>query len=204
MGIGCYYSGKYKYLKGKNKEYTDGKILIKNLDNYFNAGMIVFNVQQFQKTYSFGQIMNFATSKKWRAHDQDILNVLVENNMLLLPMKWNYTEERNIEFYAPDYIKKEYFDAKGDPKIIHYCKNKPWKIFFYGANFHYFWIFASKTPFFETIISRMKQDGLISSTSYDENMLRDAGNGEGPGLKCLIKSIFIRFGASKSRFFSGF
>jgi lipopolysaccharide biosynthesis glycosyltransferase len=111
-------------------------------------------------------------------------------------MKWDFVEEENIELYAPEYIQNEYYDAKKEPKIVHFCKNKPWKIFFYGSNFHLFWKYASRTPFADTIVERMKSEGLISSVTYIKHILPDIKTGGGPGIryliKCLLSCIYIR------------
>jgi lipopolysaccharide biosynthesis glycosyltransferase len=193
MGIGCYYSGAYIISKDKN---TDGKFMVKSIDDYFIAGMIIFNTRQFSKTIPLKKLLDFAASRKWRCHDQDILNVLCEDDKFLLPMEWDFVEEENIELYAPEYIQDEYYNAKKEPKMIHFCKNKPWKIFFYGSNFHLFWKYASRTPFVDTIVERMKNEGLISSVTYIKHILPDIKAGGGPGIryliKCLLSCIYVR------------
>jgi lipopolysaccharide biosynthesis glycosyltransferase len=186
MGIGCYYSGAYEQSKEKD---TDGKFIVKRIDDYFIAGMIVFNTKEFSKTIPLKNLLDFAVSRKWRCHDQDVLNVLCEDGKFLLPMKWDFVEEENIELYAPEYIQKEYYDAKDKPKIIHFCKNKPWKIFFYGCNFHLFWKYASRTPFINVIIERMRNENLITSTTYTNHILPDIKSGKGPGTRYLIKCL---------------
>jgi lipopolysaccharide biosynthesis glycosyltransferase len=200
MGIGGYYSRNRKLPKKKTKTIVNGKTIVKNINSYFNAGILLFNVKNILKNISTKAILEFAASKDWASHDQDVLNILFEDSTVLLPVCWNYTEEENIERFAPENIQKDYYAAKDNPKIIHFCKNKPWKLFYYAANFQYFWYYALQTPFYSTILQRMKDDGLITSTTCSQQLIDAAKNNNGPGLKSLIKSAIFKFMVAKLHF----
>jgi lipopolysaccharide biosynthesis glycosyltransferase len=202
MGIGGYYSRThnnrlYKQNYSTNSNFNDGKLIVKNIDKYFNAGTLLFNIHNIKQNITTSSILEFAVSKNWKCHDQDVLNILFEEKTLLLPMHWNYTEEENIERFAPAYLQEDYYAAKDNTKIIHFCKNKPWKLFYYAANFQYFWYYALQTPFYSTIIQRMRTDGLITSTTCDQQLIDAAKNGTGPGLRALCKSALLYFLNSK-------
>jgi lipopolysaccharide biosynthesis glycosyltransferase len=200
MGIGGYYSRHKKLPKMMENNIFNGKVIVKNINNYFNAGILLFNVRNILQKISTKAILEFAVSKNWASHDQDVLNILFEDSTMPLSMSWNYTEEENIERFAPADIQKNYYSAKNNPKIIHFCKNKPWKIFYYAANFQYFWYYALQTPFYSTILQRMNDDCLITSTICDRQLINAAKNGNCPGLKSLIKSAILQFFVKKLHF----
>jgi hypothetical protein len=81
---------------------------------------------------------------------------------LIIPQKYNCQfHERTLGITrGPAYIKDEYYEALKDPVIVH-LMSKPWgQIYnsYFGA---YFFGYASRTPFFEFILQRMRDKDLI-------------------------------------------
>jgi hypothetical protein len=68
----------------------------------------------------------------------------------------------------PEHLKKEYNEAREKPYIIHY---KPWNCENYIEYFEFFWKYATRTPFIETIIKYMKTKELISNKSLKEKVV---------------------------------
>ncbi len=83
--------------------------------NYFNSGVLLFNVS---KINSEGGILfgnKELLRKSFRYVDQDILNIAYQNNTLFLSREFNYT------------INALEFDDNTKPSIIHYVFKKPWQ-----------------------------------------------------------------------------
>ena len=164
LGIGTYYRFG---ANGKNKGLFDGLKALKNHDNYFLGGLIIFNLKYW--TLSIKELLEFASSRKWLVHDQDVLNVLCEDKTFFLPLEYQYTDFSQMDSfhyclsYLPEHIKKEYFNAQKAPKMIHFNAylRKPWNVSYYVPYFERFWQYACKTPFIDLIISRMNEKKLI-------------------------------------------
>ncbi|OCG03285.1 hypothetical protein A9G12_09925 [Gilliamella sp. wkB112] len=61
-----------------------------NYKNYFNAGVLLINVKKWVKNNITELCMNTINNGKvYRFADQDVLNILLENNTRLLPIKYN-------------------------------------------------------------------------------------------------------------------
>jgi lipopolysaccharide biosynthesis glycosyltransferase len=132
---------------------------IKNQDCYFNAGVLLFNSEEFRNTFPMGALLDIAASRQWALHDQGVLNSVCENRVCFLPAGWNIIPHPRLQ-NAPEWIQAEHSKAKADAKIIHfYCK--PWKNANYVPYALDFWKYAANTPFFNIIRERMERDGLI-------------------------------------------
>lgn len=157
-------AGLYNGYELSKKKYIDYVLKLKNPYKYFQAGTILFNLNEFRKTYSFEEILKFAAKEKWQLQDQDVLNKLCEDKVLYVDMSWNVMVDlydiriRNIISKAPHYLAEEYAVARKNPRIVHYAgPQKPW--ISPEMDFGWlFWFYARKTPFYEILIKRM--DGL--------------------------------------------
>jgi hypothetical protein len=93
--------------------------------------------------------------------------------------------------YLPEHLKKQYIEAKIDPKIIHF---KPWVYGNYSPYLpfsEYFWKYAAQTPFYDIIISRMKEKEILVSHSIKEQIYIDIKNGNNCGIIFIIKCFII-------------
>ncbi len=98
---------------------------------YFNAGVMLVNLN-YWRTHKLNKlfydyIQN--NSEKIKFHDQDVLNYVLKDQKLLLPVKFNLSCGWLWKVSGAN--KEEYIsqidDAKNDPVIIHYTtSNKPW------------------------------------------------------------------------------
>ena len=71
-----YISQYYSLLKVK--EYTKKVIKLENVENYFQAGVLVFNVRLFNERYSVKKLLDFASSREFMYLDQDVMNSFLE------------------------------------------------------------------------------------------------------------------------------
>lgn len=148
------------YEKGK-KEYMDNVLKIKNPYDYFQAGTILFNLNEFRKQFSVDELFQFASSYEWQLLDQDVLNYFAQGKVKFIPNKWNVMMDwggfriEKIIGRAPRYLVEAYMEAHADPAICHYAgPDKPWEDPDTDLA-EYFWEYARRTPFYEVILSRM-------------------------------------------------
>jgi lipopolysaccharide biosynthesis glycosyltransferase len=179
-------AGYYKLPESKRKN-------MKCMDDYFIAGMLVFNIEEFSKVISAQEMLDLATSKRWEHQDQDVLNFISQGKLLMLPMDWDFVHTSGVK-YMPDYLQDEYKKAEKNPKIIHFAGQylKPWRIFVYVPYFELFWKYATRTPFIDTILERMRENGLIGLT-YKERVFSDIKNKRLLGLRFICKAFLSRF-----------
>jgi len=150
--------------------------LLKNPENYFCSGLLVFDTEKFRELISMQDLLKFASSRKWSTVDQDVLNVVCYGKTQLLDSSWNflaghYSKERLMNL--PKQWRADFENAKQEPKIIHFTcgefyRGKPDKSPFYILYAEYFWKYAAKTPFIEDIISNMYNKGLVQNSVFDQ------------------------------------
>ena len=180
---------------------VDFKSNISNIADYYNAGMLVFNIRQFQNALSTADLFNLAMSKKWIHEDQDVLNAYTEGRTCFLPYSWNFIIDEN-PGYIPENLAKEYTDAIGHEDIIHFAgPRKPWinPVFVdsvYIKYFMIFWKYALSTPFIDTIIGRMEENHIIGR-SYEPFVLDQIKNRNG-GVRFILECIKARIGRKKA------
>ena len=163
------------------KEYREKILKLEFPDRYFCAGVLVMNLKRFREKFNAKQLLELAASYEWRQHDQDILNMVCNQEVKLIPVAWDLLRDAGNNQYMPGNLYEEYLEAERDPKIIHYGgKRKPW-IYFDVERGEYFWRYAGKTPFYREILSMVrdaneKRYGLSfnSGIGYiDESQLKD-------------------------------
>lgn len=122
------------------QEYAEKVVGVANYRNYFNAGVLLMNLDELRK-FNFQEKFLYSLDKiKFSvAQDQDYLNRLCKGRVKMVDPNWNR---------MPIAREKE---NQGDIKLIHYnLAYKPWHFedILYKD---YFWNYAKKTEFFDTI-----------------------------------------------------
>lgn len=122
------------------KEYVEKVVGVASYENYFNAGVLLMNLDELRK-FNFQEKFIYLLDKiKFSvAQDQDYLNRLCKGRVKIIDPNWNRmpiaTEKAN----------------DGDIKLIHYnLAYKPWHFedILYKD---YFWEYAKKTEFLDII-----------------------------------------------------
>ena len=151
----------------EKRKYIKDVIGYNGTDEYFQAGVILFNVPEIRKKFSSEILFYIAQGRKWDWMDQDILNFLFKGNIYYLNQKWNCIMNWvgliknlcriDILKLAPKELFKEYLDARKNPLIIHYAGNqKPWET--PNCDFsNYFWKYANKSIYINQIIKQNKK-----------------------------------------------
>jgi len=116
------------------------KVLGVDRNLYFNAGVLVLNLDLFRKVDIQSRLLEIMEDYTFTTtQDEDYLNVLCHGNVLLLPQHWNKNSFPGCE------------DENDHAKIVHYKINwKPWH--YDGVGYEKdFWEYASRTEYYEDI-----------------------------------------------------
>jgi lipopolysaccharide biosynthesis glycosyltransferase len=121
---------------------------------YFNAGVMLFNLDQIRKDGLATVFERLFRLKPYCCVDQDILNKAFDGNVLHIDPRWNIITQPLSEMKKmPHSYYKEFAAARRDPFVLHFAgQSKPWKN--PQMDFaEFFWLYCRKTPFYEKILS---------------------------------------------------
>lgn len=143
------------------KDYCDTVLKLADPYSYFQAGVLVFNLSAFRKTFAPNELLELAAKREYHYVDQDVLNVACGGRVHTLDMRWNVvtdcggTRIGTIIQRAPLSIYKAYLEARKDPYVIHYAGwQKPWND--PQSDFaEVYWKYARQTPFYEVTLFRL-------------------------------------------------
>lgn len=138
------------------QEYVEKVVGVANYKNYFNAGILLMNLEELRK-FKFQEkfLYLLETVKFTVAQDQDYLNRLCKGRVTILKKDWNKMP------IPGDEINEE------DIKLVHYNLDyKPWHFedILYQE---YFWKYAEKTEFLDRIQE-------IKQNYTEEDKIKDA------------------------------
>ena len=140
-------------------EYVE-KVLGINRHEFFNAGLLVINCEQFRKQKVLNQfvrllkVYNFVVTQ-----DEDYLNLICSGHVLWIDQQWNTEVIGNIAYDESQF------------KIIHYIMiSKPWH--FNDCRYQdYFWKYAKMTTVYEAVKK-------VLADYTDEERQRDIVSGD--------------------------
>lgn len=139
-------------------KYLKDDLMIENQDAYFQAGVLLINVDRMRKIDGFGRLVSqLQKTPSPRFVDQDILNAALQNEVKIIDPRWNFLW--SIEEYDPDFkmvVDKntydEYCASKNNHYLIHYNgSKKPW----HSNDARYawlFWVSARSSVFYEELL----------------------------------------------------
>lgn len=143
------------------RDYMDNVLKIRNPYDYFQAGVILFNLDAWRASIDVDQVFAFAQSQDWQLLDQDVLNYFCQERVRFVSMAWNVMFDnggfriRDIISNTTPELFEEYLAARESPRIVHYAGPiKPW----HDPECDYaehFWRFARMSPLYEVILGRM-------------------------------------------------
>ncbi|MBR1540534.1 MAG: glycosyltransferase family 8 protein [Clostridia bacterium] len=122
------------------QDYVELVVGLKDYHNYFNAGILLMNLEELRNYRFQVKFMYLLDTIKFRvAQDQDYLNRLCKGRVTIIGNEWNTMPGAN-----PDKRSK-------NPKLIHFnLSNKPWHLDNVPYE-EYFWDFAWQTDFYDEI-----------------------------------------------------
>lgn len=200
------HAGEYNGAIPNVKEYSDKILKLKKPYEYFQAGVILFNVDLFNKSISLERLLRLAQEKEYMYVDQDVLNIIAEGKVGFLSQKWNVLTDcgsfriNKIIKKAPFKLYKEYMEARRDPWIIHYAGfEKPWN----SPNSDFsteFWEVARNNPFYESILWRMSIEAVQSGKKLNRQLrnkkflsILDNLLPKGSKRRGFAKKIYLKF-----------
>ena len=125
-------AGLYNGYRATRKKFAEKRLKFNNPYDYFQDGVLVYNIKEFKKLVSFEQLLALAR-QEWDLAEQDILNYIAQGHVKYLDMAWNVLNDwagirrKDIIGIAPESLREQYEQARNDPYIIHYAGlQKPW------------------------------------------------------------------------------
>jgi len=163
---------------------------MENPENYINAGTLLFNCKKFRETYSLKYVTDTIFSRKWKVHDQDIINVLAKDKILIVDKSWNcYIPFVDVKYLPQKYL-PEHSQAQKNPKILHY---KPYSVWYHIPYFYEFWKYATRTPFCYEIVTRMNKNETAFDRKLCDRVCYTIRTRTGFGGAALLKTIIAFF-----------
>ena len=109
------------------KDYAEKFMGITHIERYFNAGVTLFDLKKCRELTSAEEAVELLNRRKWIVNDQDVLNMLFNESIFMLDIKWNYTTNIELGYNDPQ-VHKQFSDCyRREYGIIHYTSpNKPW------------------------------------------------------------------------------
>jgi len=125
------------YAIGAVMDAWDGDIKIYNRlryqyqKGYFNSGVLLINLKYWRDYNILNEFVEYLNNFLERiiCEDQDVMNVVLQDKKLTLPVKYNLQTAflRKVPFFDYWKYEKEIKEAIGDPTIVHFAeKAKPW------------------------------------------------------------------------------
>ena len=128
--------------------------------DYFQAGVLILDLDQLRKTATSEELIALASSRSWRCHDQDVLNIVCKGRVYYIPQKWNTLMDwqepgrsrMQILKMAPRGLYEEYAAARKEPYMIHFAGyQKPWDVV--DCDFaEYFWMYAKESVYYPRLL----------------------------------------------------
>lgn len=111
---------------------------------YFNAGVMLWNIDAVREQYSFRDYMDAAKELNYELPlvDQDLLNYMMYDKVKYLDAhQYNYLVERD-----------QYEKRKELPTILHYAGCNPWQVGVKSEVYKIWWEYAGMTPFYTNFV----------------------------------------------------
>lgn len=122
-------------------------------NGYFNSGVLLMNLDYWREHKICQRCLVYLNNNYDRlfANDQDVLNAVLWNQKLRLPVTYNYQVQFLANyFYHKDEpeLQAEIRNTKSNPIIIHYAvPTKPWNVLYYKMPYkRIWWQYKRKSP----------------------------------------------------------
>ena len=129
----------------KCRDYLEQELNIADGNSYFQAGVLVMNLDQMRKnniTRKSIEILN--SGKSFVFHDQCILNKLCYGKVCYLPNCWN-SYKSNLHISLEHNLQEMYADGITNPKIVHFTGKGSMKAWNGFMNNKWAWIWNCKS-----------------------------------------------------------
>ena len=134
------------------------RLLQLDAEKYFNSGVLVINIQQWQKEHIVErcfELIKKIPRQNLEFPDQDILNVVCQDRVCYLGAEWNYAW--HMLYGVQEFVElcKPVTERVGENfRILHFASGlKPWNMPEI-PHARYFWEYARRSPFYEEILKK--------------------------------------------------
>lgn len=154
----------------QNQLFSD--LLNREEFTYFNAGMMLWNIDKMRGKVGFDNYMQLAEKLDFQiaAQDQDLLNYMHWNQIKLVD------EERYDLFARLAYNEGKGYDwVKENVRIVHFAGHKPWQAeaLRYSTE-QLWWDYAKMSPFYLEMLEELVCDSI--HTSFMDNYVKSLLN----------------------------
>ena len=149
-------------------KYCSEEMGMKNPYGYVNTGVMLMNLERIRHKVKKEWLLDYISTHKFRIQEQDIINVIYEDEIKNIDIKYNYYLPVNDMCklwlsYAPKYSAEEYEKNESKAVILHWANvNKPWidtQVLYADI----WWFYAKNTAFYEIILQRMMENMIAKS-----------------------------------------
>ncbi|WP_162608824.1 glycosyltransferase family 8 protein [Desulfovibrio sp. An276] len=165
------------------------------LNKYFNSGVMLLNLNRLRKENIMSRCLIMLQDKKFAYPDQDILNVLFNGEVLILPQEWNFIPCSRTDYHFSYEITKQRVHAISCLKVIHFAGNKPWE---YHKNIQFeelFWLFARKSVYYEKLLENKNNKIYKYLWILKNNFLLKLIKIKFPSLYLIVKKMYKKIKA---------
>jgi lipopolysaccharide biosynthesis glycosyltransferase len=173
--------------------YLETAVGLEENDQYFQAGVLVLDLQEMKALHSVDEWLMLASKRKYRYNDQDILNKECKGRFELLDMSWNVEvdcAQRRLPLImqAPHDISHSYLMAREKPLLVHYAGFlKPWDD--PSSDLAYlFWDYAKRSTFYDRLLAMGDFGQKKGSVSFRERLFP-----RGSKRRSFAKNVYLRF-----------
>lgn len=142
-----------------NQDYYMNQLFLLDRRSYAQCGVMLINIEKMRRTFPEDFLIKEASCRHYTWLDQDLMNTNCRGMIKFLPNVWNVmvfnTPTKIDEYFLPEDLKKEYFAARENPKIVHYIGRSAPCYDPYGDFNALFWKYARNTPYYEYLLSQM-------------------------------------------------
>ena len=137
------------------RDYVVNDLGLESAEDYFNAGVLMMNIDEVCKLYTSEDLFSLATSRKWNWEDQDVLNKISKGKVYYFPYNWNVFWVPNTSIQHLMEMNVNYSKALGNPFLIHYAAGAIPVKRIEDRFFECFWKYAKGTAYYELLIRWM-------------------------------------------------
>lgn len=149
---------------------------LKELDNYFCAGMIMFNTKKIREEYTLDSLIKYylKNQNKFISLEQDAFNYLFGHNIIHLPIRYQYItlydcflKKNLINFYELSNVSEI---KQENIAIFHYVTLNPWK--FVNVPYRKLWDkYFKLSPYYKNLKRKMYNpiNNLYRTIRYNYN-----------------------------------
>jgi lipopolysaccharide biosynthesis glycosyltransferase len=138
-------------------KYCEGALKMSNHENYFNSGVLLFNVAKIYKEDFSGKCFSkLQELGNCATHDEGVLNAVCEKETRFIDEKWDVQWHWKLPHLNWRIFNEPwnggYHEARMMPSILHYTTgDKPWSMGLCEPGVDLWWYHARKTPFYNKI-----------------------------------------------------